>query len=497
MKTFNITGEPITIEQCYEIAESGAKIELSCEAEENINRCRATIEKLMAEGRTIYGVNTGFGKLSNTRIRNDEAESLQKNIVISHACGVGNPLPPNVVRMIMFITVLRFAKGHSGIKPETVKTLIEMLNKGVVPVVPEKGSLGASGDLVPLAHIALVLIGLGEAEYNGDTMSGADAMELAGIKPVVLGYKEGLALLNGTQVMNALGIYALTEAFKLYKTANVSTALMMEAVKGCMPAFDKRIHEIRPHKGQISAAAEVSSLLVGSKNVGKSEHIQNPYSLRCVPQVHGATLDALHYVKGVLETELNSVTDNPLIFPDDDDVLSGGNFHGQPLALALDFLAIALSELANISERRIEQLVNPQLSGLAPFLITNSGLNSGMMIAQYTAASLVSENKIYASPASVDSIPSSANQEDHVSMGSISARKLNTIVENVRNVLAIELMCAAQAIDLSDTADGLSPQTAKVYKAIRQRVPILDKDRTLYPDINEIASMIKHGELML
>jgi len=495
MKNFTITGDAITVDDCYAIVESGAQIALSPEAEERIKRCRATIEKLMAENRTIYGVNTGFGKLSNTRIKNDEAESLQQNIVISHACGVGKPLPSNVVRMVMFITMLRFAKGHSGIRLETVNTLIEMLNKGVIPVVPEKGSLGASGDLVPLAHIALVLIGFGEAMYKGEVMSGAEAMKIAGIKPVVLGYKEGLALLNGTQVMNALGIFAIMESFKLFKTANISTALMMEAVKGCMPAFDERIHAIRPHKGQMAVAKEVKSLLDGSGNVGKSENIQNPYSLRCVPQVHGATLDALHYVKSVLETELNSVTDNPLIFPDDEDVLSGGNFHGQPLALALDFLAIAISELANISERRIEQLVNPQLSGLAPFLINNSGLNSGMMIAQYTAASLVSENKIYASPASVDSIPSSANQEDHVSMGSISARKLDGIVENVRNVLAIELMCAAQAIDLSDAVEGLSPMTAKVYKAIRQRVPILEKDRTLYTDINQIAGMIRCGEL--
>jgi len=495
MKKFSITGKAITLEECYEIIESGASITLAKEAEDNINRCRATIEKLMAENRTIYGVNTGFGKLSSARIKNDEAESLQQNLVISHACGVGNPLPSNVVRMIMFITVLRFAKGHSGIKIETVRALIEMLNKGVIPVVPEKGSLGASGDLVPLAHIALVLIGLGEASYNGDAMSGAEAMELAGIAPVVLGYKEGLALLNGTQVMNALGIFAVTEAFNLYKTANVSAALMMEAVKGCTPAFDSRVHAIRPHKGQMAVAKEIMSLLSGSENVDKSGHIQNPYSLRCVPQVHGASFDALHYVRNVLETELNSVTDNPLIFPDDNDVLSAGNFHGQPLALALDFLAIAISEIANISERRTEQLVNPQLSGLAPFLINNSGLNSGMMIAQYTAASLVSENKIYASPASVDSIPSSANQEDHVSMGSISARKLSGIVENVRNVLAIELMCAAQAIDLSGTVGGLAPKTRSVYEAIRSRVPILDKDRTLYPDINQIAGLIRRGEL--
>jgi histidine ammonia-lyase len=314
--------------------------------------------------------------------------------------------------------------------------------------------------------------------------------------PVTLGYKEGLALLNGTQVMTALGIFAVIESYKLYHTANVSAALMMETVKGHTAAFDRRIHAIRPHPGQVSCAEAVSALLEGSGNVDKGATLQDAYSLRCVPQVHGATYDALNYVKNVLQTELNSVTDNPLVFPDDDEVLSGGNFHGQPLALALDFLAIALSELANISERRIEQLVNPQLSGLAPFLVQNSGLNSGLMIAQYTAASLVSENKIYASPASVDSIPCSANQEDHVSMGSISARKLSGIIENVRHVLAIELMCSAQAIDLSGNTSGLAKRTRSVYDAIRAVVPILDKDRELYLDINKIASMIDSGEIL-
>ncbi len=496
METFHITGNRITIEELFEATVSNATVVLSDAAKAKILRCRETIENLMKSGKIVYGVNTGFGKLCDTHISPEEAGDLQRNIVMSHACGVGKPLPAEVVKMIMMITVARFSKGHSGIRLETVRTLVDMINCGVRPIVPEKGSLGASGDLVPLAHIALVLIGMGEAEYNGERMAGAEAMERAGIKPVSLEYKEGLALLNGTQVMSALGNFALIEAYKLYKTANLSAALTVEALKGHTSSFDSRIHKIRPHNGQIVTAHAMLSILFGSSNTNLSQNLQDAYSLRCIPQVHGATYDALGYVREVLETELNSVTDNPLIFPDEGDVLSGGNFHGQPLALALDFLAIAVSEIANISERRIERLVNPQLSGLDPFLVKNSGLNSGLMIAQYTAASLVSENKIFASPASVDSIPSSANQEDHVSMGSISARKLAGIIENVRNVLAIELLCGAQAIDLGNRRDSLSPVTVNLYDAIREIAPMLDKDRILYTDIDAIAGIIAKGDIL-
>jgi histidine ammonia-lyase len=493
---FLITGKDVSPEELLGTVSENTEVSFSPDAVLKMAKSRETIEKLVAEGKIIYGVNTGFGKLCDTVISQSEAGALQENIVMSHACGVGKHLPAEVVKMIMIITALRFAKGHSGVAPATAQAFLDMVNKGVRPLVPEKGSLGASGDLVPLAHIALVLIGMGEAEFSGEKLSGGEAMKRAGISPVCLGYKEGLALLNGTQVMSSLGIFAFMEAFKLYKTANLAAALTIEALKGHTSSFDPRIHAIRPHAGQVFTAASILELLTGSKNVNKSKNVQDAYSLRCVPQVHGASLDAINYVKGVLSTELNSVTDNPLVFPEEDEVLSGGNFHGQPLALALDFLAIAVSELASISERRIERLVNPALSGLEPFLVKNPGLNSGLMIAQYTAASLVSENKIFSSPASVDSIPSSANQEDHVSMGSISARKLGGILENTKNVLAIELMAAAQAIDLAESAEGLSEVVKKAYGIIRKVVPALEKDRVIYTDIEKIAELIVKEKLL-
>lgn len=495
MEQFRITGNEISPEELFALTMGGAEIRYSPEAEKRIEKCRGTIEKLVAEGKIIYGVNTGFGKLCDTIISPEEAGALQKNIIMSHACGVGKPLPSSVVKMIMIITAARFAKGHSGITLKTAETLLKMVNSGVMPVVPEKGSLGASGDLVPLAHIALALAGMGEAEYRGERLPGDEAMKRAGIVPASLAYKEGLALLNGTQVMCALGIFALVEAYRLYKTANLAAALTIESLKGHTSSFDARIHSVRPHAGQVFTAESMRKLLAGSGNTGGSKNVQDAYSLRCVPQVHGASYDAMNYARGVLFTELNSVTDNPLVFPEDGEVLSGGNFHGQPLALALDFLALAVSELASISERRIERLVNPSLSGLPPFLVKNPGLNSGLMIAQYTAASLVSENKIFSSPASVDSIPSSANQEDHVSMGSISARKLGGILENTKNVLAIELMTAAQAADLAGSADGLAASTKKAYGVIREKVRPLEKDRIIYTDIEKIAELIDKEEL--
>ena len=494
---FRITGGDISPEELFRVTMENPEICFSDEAVLNMTKSRETIEKLVAGGKIIYGVNTGFGKLCDTVILPSEAKALQENIVMSHACGVGKPLPPEAVKMVMIITAARFAKGHSGVAPATAQTILDMINRGVRPIVPEKGSLGASGDLVPLAHIALVLIGMGEAEYKGERLAGDEAMRRAGIKPVSLSHKEGLALLNGTQVMSSLGILALMEAFKLYRTANLAVSLTMEGLKGHTAAFDRRIHEIRPHAGQIFTADSLMKLLSGSQNVNKGKKVQDVYSIRCAPQVHGASYDAMNYVRGVLATELNSVTDNPLVFPEDEEVLSGGNFHGQPLALALDFLAIAVSELANISERRIEQLVNPALSELEPFLVKNPGLNSGLMIAQYTAASLVSENKILSSPASVDSIPSSANQEDHVSMGSISARKLEGILENTKNVLAIELMCAVQAIDLAESVGGLSQASKKAHDAIRRFVPSLEKDRITYTDIEKIAALVANEGLFV
>ena len=378
----------------------------------------------------------------------------------------------------------------------TVQTMIEMLNKRVHPIVPEKGSLGASGDLAPLSHMVLPMIGLGQAEYMGQVMTGKEAMEKAGIPVIELTAKEGLALINGTQVMTAVGALTLYDALNIVKAADIAAALSFEAQNGVVDALDYRLHEIRPHKGQIETAKILSELLAGSKMTTRQGEIrvQDAYSLRCVPQVHGASKDAISYVKEKVETEMNSVTDNPIIFPETKEGISGGNFHGQPMALAFDFLGIALAELANISERRIERLVNPALSGLPAFLVDHGGLNSGYMIVQYSAAALVSENKILAHPASVDSIPSSANQEDHVSMGTIAARKAKEIMENVRRVLATEILCACQGIDLRGNK-GLGAGTKIVYREVRKLIPMLKKDRPLYEDINKCEELIINGTI--
>jgi histidine ammonia-lyase len=374
--------------------------------------------------------------------------------------------------------------------------MIDMLNKGVHPVVPEKGSLGASGDLAPLSHMVLPMIGLGKAEYMGQVMPGKEAMEKAGIPVINLTAKEGLALINGTQVMTAVGSLTLYDALNIVKVADIAAALSFEAQKGIVDALDYRLHEIRPHKGQIETAKILLELLAGSKMTTSQGQIrvQDAYSLRCVPQVHGASRDAINYVREKVEIEMNSVTDNPIIFPETREGISGGNFHGQPMALAFDFLGIALAELANISERRIERLVNPALSGLPAFLVEHGGLNSGFMIVQYSAAALVSENKILSHPASVDSIPSSANQEDHVSMGTIAARKAKEIMENVRRVLAMEILCACQGIDLRGNK-GLGAGTKIVYEEVRKVIPMLTKDRPLYEDINKCEELIINGTI--
>mgnify|MGYP000931721980 FL=1 len=367
----------------------------------------------------------------------------------------------------------------------------------MTPVVPSQGSVGASGDLVPLAHMSAVLIGEGQAYYRDQLLTGAKALERAGLKPLTLEAKEGLALINGTQAMTAQGILALYDSHILLKSADVASALTMEALCGIPNALDERVHSLRPHGGQIDAAGNLRRLLAGSDLVYGKEHgrIQDAYSLRCIPQVHGASKDAYRYVEHVLNTEINSVTDNPILFPDDGDVISAGNFHGQPVALALDFLGIALAEVGNISERRVERLVNPQLSGLPPFLAKNSGINSGYMIVQYTAASLVSENKVLAHPASVDSIPTSANQEDHVSMGSISARKLGGILANVQNIVAIEILCACQALEFRDRSK-LAPATRAVYELVREHVAPLDADRFLEPEIKLVRDLVVSGQVL-
>jgi histidine ammonia-lyase len=394
----------------------------------------------------------------------------------------------------MILQVNNFARGHSGIRAHIVSLLTELVNKRVIPIVPSKGSLGASGDLAPLAHLSSVLIGKGYAYYNGKRMSGSDALRKVGLNPVKLGAKEGLALLNGTQAMTSIAAFAVADSEYLVEIANLTTAMNMEVHRANIDALNPLIHEARPHNGQIKIAKTILNYLDGSKRIRKNVDRQDCYSIRCVPTVHGATSDTINHVKKVIEIEMNSSTDNPLVFSNNQ-ILSGGNFHGQPIALAMDFLSIALAEIGSISERRIERLLNPTLSGLPPFLAPNSGLNSGFMIAQYTAASLVSENKGLAFPASIDSIPVSANQEDHVSMGTIAARKARKIIEHLQIILAIELLCVAQAMDLIQIQNLISPRTRRVYQRIRETIPKLSEDREIAPDINRCVELLRNKEL--
>ncbi|MDI6601686.1 MAG: histidine ammonia-lyase [Thermoanaerobacteraceae bacterium] len=498
MAELYIDGNSLTINDVYNVAKGGINVKITEEACIRVAKARELVDRYVSENRVEYGITTGFGKFADVTISKDETAELQYNLIRSHSCGVDEPLPIDVARAVMLLRANALAKGYSGIRLETLNTLVEMLNKDIIPVIPSKGSLGASGDLAPLAHMALVLIGEGEAYYRGKRIPGGEAMNLAGIRPVRLDSKEGLALINGTPVMTAIGALAIHDAINLIKAADIAGALSMEALRGIRDAFDERVHMLRPHVGQIATAKNIRLLVEGSSLVtGQGElRVQDAYSIRCMPQVHGASRDAINYIKGIVEIEMNSVTDNPLIFPDDDIVISGGNFHGQPIALAMDFLGVALSELADISERRIAKLIDSNLNnGLPGFLIREGGLNSGFMIPQYVAASLVSENKVLSHPASVDSIPSSANQEDHVSMGTIAARKVREILDNSINVVAIELMTSAQAIDLRD-AGFPGKGTAAAYSLIRSRVPFIEKDELMYRHINDCAELIKNGELI-
>ena len=493
-----LTGEDLSLYDIHIVCCHDVPVALSEEAKERILTSRKTVDDLVAEGKTVYGITTGFGKFSDVCISQDECKLLQKNLIITHAVGAGEPFSREASRGIMLLRVNNLAKGYSGARLEVVQTLVEMLNRGVTPVIPQKGSLGASGDLAPLSHMVLPMLGLGEAQYQGKRLPGAEAMALAGIPTVELVAKEGLALINGTQAMTSTGCLTLFDSLELMEMANIAAALSFEAHQGVVDALDERVHTIRAHWGQLETARMLRKLLEGSRNVTRQGQIrvQDRYSLRCTPQVHGASWDALEYVKGRVETEMNSVTDNPIIFSDTREGISGGNFHGQPMALAFDFLGIALAELANISERRIESLVNPSISGLPAFLVENGGLNSGFMIVQYTAAALVSENKVLAHPASVDSIPSSGNQEDHVSMGTIAARKAGEIMGNLRRVIAMELMCACQAIDLRDGKDSLGIGTRAAYEAVRSVCPMLKEDRPLYEDINRCEDLLQGGILL-
>jgi histidine ammonia-lyase len=490
--TVILSGSNLRIDQVVGVARHYEEVKLSPDALTKIKRSRAVIEKILAERKVVYGVNTGFGLLSNVSITEDEIDQLQYNLVVSCVTGVGEPFPEEVVRAMLLLRANSLASGYSGVRPLIVETMIEMLNKKVHPLVPQKGSVGASGDLAPLSHLALVLMGRGEAYYEGELLPGREAMKKAGITLVVLKAKEGLSLCNGTQAMTAVGVLAVYDACKLVGYADLVGALSAEALEAVQMAFDHKIHAIRPHPGQIETAGNLRELLKESEILASpsSSRVQDAYSLRCMPQVHGASRDTINYVKQVIEREINAVTDNPLVFPETEEVLSGGNFHGQPVALVMDFLAIALAELANISQLRTERLTNPALSmGLPAFLVEKGGLNDGFMVAQYTAASLVSENKILAHPASVDSIPTSADQEDHVSMGTTAARKCREVLENARYVLAIEAICACQGIDFRKKKP--SPKLQQVYQKIREKVSFLDVDRELSPDFEAVVGMIK------
>jgi histidine ammonia-lyase len=502
-----INGESLSIEDVVAVARENACVIIPKSVKEKVHKCRLVLEKLVKERRVIYGVTTGFGALGNIGIAPEDFRKLQINLIRSHSTGVGEPLSREVTRALMLLRANTFAKGNSGIKLETLETLVEMINKGVHPVIPQEGSVGASGDLAPLSHMALVMIGEGEAEFNGSVLDGRKALEKAGITPIELDYKEGLALNNGTQMMTAVAALTVFDSQLLIQTAEIAAAMSFEALKGISDALDERIHTVRPQRGQKLSAENLRALLEGSKLVQSSEkamrengYPQDPYSLRCAPQVLGAVRDAVAYAKNIVEIEINSATDNPLVFPNDNICLSGGNFHGQPIAAALDFLSIALATLGNISERRIARLTDENLSkGLPAFLIwknAKKGINSGLMAVQYTAAALASENKVLSHPASVDSIPTSANFEDFVSMGPISARKAQKVLQNSQYIIAIELLCAAQGIDFRGGVENLGRGTKIAYSEIRRVVPTLREDRVLSGDLKRIVELVKNGGIV-
>lgn len=497
-EVIKINGNDLTIEDVIKVARFGAKVELDENQIGAILTSRSYVEDALAKGQAIYGINTGFGKFADVAISEKELDLLQKNLIYSDACGVGEGFDKEIVRAMMLLRVNAISKGYSGVLMDTIECLINMLNNNVHPVVREKGSVGASGDLCPLAHMVLPMIGQGEAEYNGEILPGKVAMEKAGVDTIVLKAKEGLALINGTQAMMANAVLAVYDTEKLLKEADIVASLTVDALEGIIDAYDERIHLIRPHKGQIDVAENMRTLLKNSKRVTRQgeKRMQDAYTLRCIPQIHGASRLAFDYVKQTIETEINAVTDNPLIFPGEDGAcISGGNFHGQPIAIAADTLGILAAEIANVSERRVERLVNPALSGLPAFLCKNGGINDGFMIPQYVAAALVSENKVLAHPACVDSIPTSANQEDHVSMGTIGARKARTIINHAQHVVSIELLCAAQAADFGDV-EKLGDGSKTAYKVLREDVDFMLDDLIFYPLMDKSFEVIESGKLL-
>jgi len=509
VKKLVIDGSALTLDEIEYFLNKNPHLIISKESRKQIKKARNLVEKWVKSGEAIYGVTTGFGEFANVGISKKNIKQLQKNLILSHAVGCGENLPPLIVKTMMLLRINALAKGYSGIRYSTLQLIIEMIYNNIIPVIPSQGSVGASGDLVQLAHLVLAMIGKGKIQIvkkimdenagNTKIISSAAALRKFNLKPVVLEAKEGLALINGTQMMTAFASYISIRAKKLLKIADISSALSHEALKATDKAFDERIHKLRPFPGQLATAKNVLSLIKNSEirksHLENDNKIQDAYSIRCVPQIHGASRDAVDYVCSRVNIEINSVNDNPIIFPETNEHIEGGNFHGQSMALAMDFMGIALSELANVSERRTERMVNGALSGLPRFLATNGGLNSGLMIAQYTAASLVSENKVLAHPASVDSIPTSANQEDHNSMGSIAAQKCYRILKNLENVLAIELLTAAQALEfLKPLKPGIG--TSLVYDEIRKVVKPLKNDRFLYNDIKKIVYLIKKDVIL-
>jgi histidine ammonia-lyase len=494
-----IDGNALTLAALESVARAGAPVTLAEEARAAVARSRRVVDDAVERGAVVYGVTTGFGNFAEVVIPRERLRELQLNLVRSHAAGVGEPLGRVETRSLMLLRANVLAKGMSGVRPETLELLIAMLNAAVHPLVPAQGSVGASGDLAPLAHLALALVGEGRClAEDGGTRAAQDALAAAGLQPVTLEAKEGLALINGTQMMTALAALALAESQRLAQTADVVGALTLDALKGTDVAFDPRIHAARPHPGQAASARNLRRLLAGSaireshRDCGK---VQDAYSLRCIPQVHGAVRDALRYVAATVEVEINAATDNPMVFADTGELLSGGNFHGEPVAIAADVLAIAAAELGSISERRTERLVNPTLSDLPAFLTEEGGVQSGLMIAQVAAAALASENKCLAHPASVDSIPTSANKEDHVSMGAIAARKAAAAVANTRRILAVEAIAACQALEFLRPLET-SPALMAVYKRVRREVAPLGRDRTLAPDIEAVAELVRAGILV-
>lgn len=494
--TVLIDGKTLIIEMVEEIARRNVKVAYSDEAQKKIERCRELVQKMVDSGKAIYGVTTGIGEFSRIRVSPEQGSQLQKNIIYSHAAGTGDPQTSDVVRAAMALRANVLARGNSGVRYTTAEIFIKMLNSGVTPFVYEKGSVGTSGDLSPLSQLAEVCIGEGRAYLEGELIDGGEALRRAGIEPVELSFKEGLGLINGSQMVTAGAALLLQDARRLLKNASIASAMTIDALKGVPKAYHEVLHASRPFKGQNAVAYNLRNLMADSEIIAeRSGKVQDGYSMRCTPQVLGPSVDCWHYVREQVETEINSSADNPLFFPEEDLYLAGGNFHGQPIGMGIDFLCIAMSEVANLSERHTNRLLNPALSGLPDFLVEGKGLNSGLMVAQYTAAALVSENKVLSHPATVDSISVSADQEDHVAMAPVAIRKCTEILNNVGAVLAIEMYCAAQAFDFRKP---LKPGrgTRIAYEIIREHVPFLEKDRVLYPDINKIAELVRDNNIL-